>query len=263
MRYHRTTGLALTQIQELVRRVSAALSEPWQKKTGRPRACGLFAAVEVACIYLRHNCVQELLGDLRGISQSTVSRIVTDLVPVVWSVLAEFVPDPKEAIRVVRGKVCLVDGTISPCWSYAEHRELWSRKHGTTGFCIQVISLLDGTPVWISDPLPGKTHDKNAYDNTATAEIVNKAKAGIGDKGYQGAALYTPTKKPQWRELNEGEKKANVALSALRAPIERLVAHLKNWRILHADYRRPYATYRDAFDAARALFFFSTKWGFE
>jgi hypothetical protein len=29
------------------------------------------------------------------------------------------------------------------------------------------------------------------------------------------------------------------------------------------DNRRPYATYRDAFDAARALFFFSITWGFE
>src|SRR4051794_33348065 len=24
------------------------------------------------------------------------------------------------------GQVCLVDGTITPCWSYGEHPELWS-----------------------------------------------------------------------------------------------------------------------------------------
>jgi hypothetical protein len=250
-------------MQELVQRVSTALGEPWQKKTGRPRACGLYTAVEVACIYLRHNCVQEFLGDLRGISQPTVSRILADLVPLVRSVLAEFVPDPQEAIRLVEGKVCLVDGTITPCWSYVQHRQLWSRKHGTTGFCVQLISLLDGTPVWISDPLPGSTHDKTAFDTTATTGIIDNAAAGIGDKGYQGAGLYTPTKKPQWRELNEGEKQANAVLSGFRAPVERLIAHFKNWRILHTDYRRPYVTYRDAFDAARALFFFSIKWGFE
>ena len=263
MRYHRTTGLELSQMQELVRRVSVALKTPWRKKTGRPRACGLYEAVATACMYIRHNCTEEFLGDLRGVSQSTVSRILSDLVPVVKAVLAEFVPDAKQAIRVVKGKVCLVDGTITPCWSYAKHRELWSRKHGTTGFCVQLVSLLDGTPVWISDPLPGSTHDKKAFDSTATIDIINKAKAGIGDKGYQGAALFTPTKKPQWRKLSIGEKTANTALSALRAPVERVVAHFKNWRILHTDYRRPYATYRDAFDAARALFFFSINWGFE
>jgi hypothetical protein len=214
-------------------------------------------------MYLRHNSTQELIGDLRDISQPTVSRIVTVLVPIIKAVLEEFVPNAKDAIRLVRGKVCLVDGTITPCWSYAEHRELWSRKHGTTGFCVQLVGLLDGTPIWISDPLPGNTHDKNAFDSTDTIDIIKKALAGIGDKGYQGANLFTPAKKPRHRKLSKGEKKANAALSALRAPIERVVAHFKNWRILHTDYRRPYTTYRDAFDAARALFFFSIKWGFE
>jgi len=33
--------------------------------------------------------------------------------------------------------------------------------------------------------------------------------------------------------------------------------------MLHTDYRRPYHTYRDSFDAARSLFFFSITWGFE
>src|SRR5205823_14221091 len=106
------------------------------------------------------------------------------------------------------------------------------------------------------------THDKNAFDNTATTKIVNKAQAGVGDKVYQGTALFTPTKKPQWRKLNEGEKKANTALSALRAPVERVMSHFKNLRILHTDYRRPYATYRETFDAAQALFFFSINWEF-
>jgi hypothetical protein len=253
----------LTQTQELVRRVQGELTAPWQKKTGRPKSCGLYRAVEVACMYLRQNCTQELLGDLREISQPTVSRIITVLVPVIKTVLEEYVPTAKDAIRLVKGKVCLVDGTITPCWSYAQHRELWSRKHGTTGFCVQLIGLLDGAPIWISDPLPGKTHDKNAFDNTDTTDIIKKALAGIGDKGYQGADLHTPTKKPRHRKLSKGEKAANAALSALRAPIERVVAHFKNWRILHTDYRRPYATYRDAFDAARALFFFSIKWSSE
>ena len=90
MRYHRTTGLGVTQMQELVQRVSHVLEKPWRKKTGRPRACGLYAAMETVCMYIRHNCTEEFLGDLRGVSQPTVSRILSDLVPVVRSVLAEF-----------------------------------------------------------------------------------------------------------------------------------------------------------------------------
>ena len=101
-------------------------------------------------MYLRQNSPQEFLGDMRGVSQPTVSRIVTKLVPIVKAVLEEFVPDARDAIEMVKGRVCLVDGTITPCWSYAGHDELWSRKKSTTGFSAQLVSLLDGNPVYIS-----------------------------------------------------------------------------------------------------------------
>jgi hypothetical protein len=214
-------------------------------------------------MYLRQNVTEEFLGDLRGVSQSTVSRIVTTLVPIVKAVLEEFVPDAKEAIEMVKGRVCLVDGTITPCWSYEDHPELWSRKHGTTGFNAQLLSLLDGNPVYISDPLPGKTHDAKAFTETPVAEIVRNSGGAIGDKGYQGHADATPRKKPPGGQLSKGDKESNAAISALRAPIERVIAHFKSWRIFHTDYRRPYQTYRDAYDAARGLFFFSLTWCFE
>jgi hypothetical protein len=244
-------------MQELVLRVQGALAEPWSKKVGRPRSCGLYRAVEIACMYLRQNGTQEFLGDLRDISQPTVSRIVTMLVPIIKAVLEEFVPTAQDAIEMVKGRVCLVDGTITPCWSYAEHDELWSRKHGTTGFNAQLVSLLDGDAVYISDPLPGGTHDANAFAATPVAEIVQHSGGGIGDKGYQGTGLVTPRKKPKGGELGNRDKENNAAISALRAPVERLVAHFKSWRIFHADYRRPHHTYREAYDAGRGLFFFS------
>jgi hypothetical protein len=253
----------VTQMQELVGRVQNALTEPWRKKVGRPKSRGLYHAVEIACMYLRHNGTQEFLGDLRNISQSTVSRIVTTLVPLITSVLREFVPNVQEAIEMVNGRVCLVDSTITPCWSYADHDELWSRTHGTTGFNAHLICLLDGDAVYISDPLPGRTHDARAFTATPVAEIIRNSGGGIGDKGYQGCGIVTPRKTPPGGELSRGDKANNAVISALRAPVERLIAHFKSWRIFHTDYRRPYGTYRDAYDATRGLFFFSITWGFE
>jgi hypothetical protein len=253
----------LSQMRELVRRVENALPEPWNKNVGRPKSCGLHQAVEIACMYQRQNGTEEFLGDLTNISQPTVSRIITTLVPIVKSVLAEFVPTAQDAIEMVTGRACLVDGTITPCWSYDEHPELWSRKHGTTGFNAQLVSLLDGEPIYVSDPLPGKTHDATAFTETPVAEIVRNSGGAIADKGYQGHIEATPRKKPRGGELSKSDKESNNAISALRAPIERVVAHFKSWRILHTDYRRPYRTYRKSFDAARALFFFSITWGFE
>ncbi|MGH3503817.1 MAG: transposase family protein [Nocardioidaceae bacterium] len=80
---------------------------------------------------------------------------------------------------------------------------------------------------------------------------------------YQGRDMATPRKAPRGGALSTSDKESNAAISALRAPIEQVVGHFKSWRILHTDYRRPYETYRDAYDAARGLFFFSTTWGFE
>ena len=263
MRYYRTTGLMLTQMQELVRRVHEALAVPWNKPCGRPKSLGLYHAVEVACIYLRQNATQEFIGELRGTSQSTISRYVAELVPLVKAVLEEFVPSAADAIEVVQGRVCLVDGTIAPCWSYREHKELWSHKKGTSGFNAQLVSLLDGNPVYVSDPLPGKTHDAGAFNSSRVAEIVKHSGGGIGDKGYIGTGMVTPMRKPRGGEFSKGDKEYNRQVASLRAPVEQVIGHFKAWRILHTDYRRPYQTYRTAYDAARALFFFSMTWGFE
>ena len=130
----------------------------------------------------------------------------------------------------------LVDGTITSCWSYVEHPELWSRKKGTT-------------------------HDAAAFTETPVAEIVQNSGDAIADKGYQGHIEATPRKTPQGGELSKRDKESNAEISAL--PSKRMVAHFKNWKMLHTDYRRPCLTYRDAYDAAHGLFFFSITWGFE
>ncbi len=124
------------------------------------------------------------------------------------------------------------------------------------------MSVLDGNAVYVSDPLPGKTHDAQAFADTPVTEIVKHSGSGIGDKGYQGCSgMATPQKTPRDGELSKNDKKCNTEISALRAPIEQLIAHFKSWRIFHTDYRRLYNTYHDAYDAACGLFFFSLEWG--
>jgi hypothetical protein len=101
LRYYRTTGLALTQMQELVGRVNDALDKPWNNRIGRPKSLGLHKAVEAACMYLRQNVTQEFIGDMRDTSQPIISRYVAALVPLVKSVLEEFIPSVADAIEVV------------------------------------------------------------------------------------------------------------------------------------------------------------------
>src|SRR5260370_9422761 len=101
-------------MQELVRRVKETLREPWNKPTGKPKSLGLYQAVEASCMYLRQNATQEFIGDMRNTSQPTISRYVTDLMPIVKAGLEEFVPPPEEPIVMVKGRVFLLDAIITP-----------------------------------------------------------------------------------------------------------------------------------------------------
>ena len=144
---------------------------------------------------------EEFIGDVRDTSQPTISRYLAVLVPLVKSVLEEFVPSAADAIEVVKGRVVLVDGTLTPCWSYEEHQELWNKKHGTTGFNAQLISLLDGTAAWVSDPLPGKTHDAKAFKETGAADILKEARR-IRRQGLPGNWPGHPEEEAERRRAN-------------------------------------------------------------
>jgi transposase len=100
-----------------------------------------------------------------------------------------------------------------------------------------------------------------ALAETETADIMAAAFSGIGDKGYQGAGFITPFKKPQGGELLDWQKEFNAQVNRLRAPVERAIAHLKSWRILHIDYRRPLRTYTTSYKAAIGLYFFKLNFG--
>lgn len=106
--------------------------------------------------YLRQNMVQEVIAEVFGVSQATVSRIICRLTPVLGDALAELIPTVAEATK---GQVTLVDGTLMPCWSWRSRSELYSGKHHTTGHNVQVVADLEGNVLHISEPLPGNTHD--------------------------------------------------------------------------------------------------------
>jgi len=219
---------------------------------GRPRVLTLGQAVKVTVMYAKNNITQEVIGELLGVSQPTISRVIAAIEPVIGSVLADWIPDPGQATD---GRVALVDGTLVPCWSWADAPDLRSGKHKTTGHNHQVVTDLTGRLLHVSDPLPGKTHDARAITDTGLVRAID-ADNSIGDKGYLGTGLLTPFRKPPGGALLDWQKEFNRTINALRAPVERAIANLKTWRILHTDYRRPLNTYPTAFASVRALHFF-------
>ena len=55
--------------------------------------------------------------------------------------------------------------------------------------------------------------------------------------------MITPHKKPPNGELSEAAKEENRSVNRIRQVVERTIAHIKSWRILHMPYRRPLETF--------------------
>ena len=110
-----TTGLTSEQFDELVDRVGERIV--WDYGRGRPRELTLHQAVKVVVMYFRTNITQELITERLFVDQSTISRTLSDLEEIIAEALDEFVPELPEEIE---GRVAIVDGSLCPCWSWAD-----------------------------------------------------------------------------------------------------------------------------------------------
>lgn len=249
-----TTGFSRGEIQDLCVLVAeVGLSMPSAERREWPPILGLGDSVVVTLTYLRRNRVQCELAETYGVSQSTISRAISAITPLLARALARYVPVAED---LVAGRQYVVDGTLLPCWSWVDRPGLRSGKHKTTGMNVQVVGTLDGELAWISDPIDGARHDVFCLDESGVLDTLDPGD-WTGDKGYVGRGIITPFKKTSGEELLDWQKEFNTAINKLRAVIERLIANVKTWRILHTDYRRPFDTFSMTISAVIGLHFYS------
>lgn len=219
-----------------------------------PPILGLFKSVAVALTYMRRNRVEAELAEDHAVSQSTISRAITRVTPLVEAALRKYVPTADELDDRTQ---YVVDGTLLPCWSWASHPELYSGKHKTTGMNVQVACALNGKLAWISDPIDGSRHDTYCLSESGVLLVLD-AGGWLGDKGYIGNGMITPIRKPAGRALLDWEKKFNTQINKIRYVIEQVIANFKTWRIMHTDYRRPINTFAETISTVIALHFYAT-----
>jgi hypothetical protein len=253
-----TTGLDDEQLTALVARVHQELrAAPQGPSPQRMWALGLYKSVVLVLFLLRQNPVQEAAAELFGVSQATVSRRWTSLLPVVEKVLARHVPDPAEASA---GRIVLVDGTLVTTWDWrSEGTTMFSGKHRDTGFNLQVAATLAGELLAVSAPVPGSRHDMHAWRQSHFPEAFAE-REGMGDLGYVGSGLLTPRRKPPGQERSTGDKVANRSINTLRAAVERAIAHLKDWKIFATRYRGPLTRFALVAKTVTALAFYKKGW---
>src|ERR1700704_368513 len=90
--YH-TTGFSRERITDLC---AVIYSETMNEGRAWPPILGLFKSVVVALTYMRRNRVQAELAETYGVSQSTISRAVAGVTPLLGKVLSEHVPTADE-----------------------------------------------------------------------------------------------------------------------------------------------------------------------
>ncbi len=185
------------------------------------------------------------LGQGFGISQATAYRYKDEAV----EVLAAEAPTLREALEraVEQGLPYLIlDGTLVSSDRCADKKT--SRKGKETGKWysgkahepagnVQALTAPRGVPLWVSDVLPGSTHDL-----TAACELVLpgarpylKDLPVLADSGYEGAGagVLVPVKRPARGELDVNTKTRNALLRSRRYQGERGFALMsQRWRAL-------------------------------
>ena len=91
---------------------------------GYPPILGLSGSLQATLMYLRQNIVQAVIGEFPGVSQPTISRAIKAMTDAIVQALKDLLLTAEE---VPEGCDYVVDGTLFPCWSWRNHRELWSR----------------------------------------------------------------------------------------------------------------------------------------
>ncbi|MCP2274442.1 transposase family protein, partial [Actinokineospora diospyrosa] len=124
------------------------------------------------------------------------------------------------------------------------------------GVNVQVACTLDGRLVWVSTPFEGRHHDIHCLRKSGILQGRDTT-SWLADKGYIGSDMITPFRKPRKREQPRWQKEYNFQHNKIRVAVERAIAHLKTWRILHTDYRRPFNTFTATITAVIGLYFYA------
>jgi DDE superfamily endonuclease/Helix-turn-helix of DDE superfamily endonuclease len=182
-------------------------------------------------VYLSKGETFDQLGAGFGVSTATAWRCVEETV----MLLSARSPKLGEALRKARRdgpRYLVLDGTPIRTDRVKADRPFFSGKHRVHGMNVGVIASPDGTILWTSGALPGRTHDLSAARIWGILRALEKAGIIVlADKGYQGGEgpVITPYK---GKDKPESQNRANRSHARLRGPDERANSQLKSWRIL-------------------------------
>jgi DDE superfamily endonuclease len=205
---------------------------------GGTRALTCWKQAVFALAWFRDRPDIRRLGAGFGISQATAYRYKDEAI----EVLAAKAPTLREALDKAAGQglaYLILDGTlVSSDRCAGKQIDAWysGKAHEPAGN-VQALAAPGGVPLWVSDVLPGSTHDVTAARELVLprARPYLKDLPFLADSGYEGAGagVLVPVRKPARGELDINTKTRNALLRSLRCQGERGFALMsQRWRAL-------------------------------
>jgi hypothetical protein len=291
MRYHHliqyppvflsVTGLRVGEFEQLYADILPQYQAAERRRLERPdrqRAFGGGVAAELderdqillTVVWLRLYPTNEVLGYLFGVSDSTASRYIHRVLPVLEQAGQDTMrmPDPgrkrrkhlDELLADIPELVVVIDSfeqKVQRPHDPDEQKGLYSGKKKMHTLKSQVaVDEETGQIVDVSDSVPGPTPDIDLLDQSQLLDRLPEGPSAMGDAGYQGIAKrhargHSPRKKPRGKPRPDEDVAYNHAFSRRRIVVENTIGRMRRYqaitqpdrhhRLLHTERTRAIA----------------------
>ena len=258
------TGLRLNEFASLLDDMLPRLAQAEQRRLQRPsrrrakgggRHADLAARDQIllAVIWLRQYPTNEVLAFLFGVSDSTVSRLVNRIVPLLEASGKDTMrmPDPgrkhrKELDVLLKEtpELAVIIDTfeqrVQRCKNHKDADEYFSGKKKQHTLKPQVaVDEHDGTVCDVGESVPGPTADLTLLKQSGLLNRLPDGVGAIGDLAYVGMAEVhptglgaTPRRKPRGKDRPPEDVCFNRAFSKRRIKVEHTIGRMRQYQSL-------------------------------
>jgi nuclease HARBI1 len=252
--------------KQAVRNLEERLRPRLTHRSNRNRQISPMLQLTTTLRFFATNNIQQVDGDLVGISQQTVSRIVRRVTNAICSLRQEFINFPnRNELNAVKEHffhlsgfpqvIGAIDGTHVPIVSPGgDNAELYRNRKGYFSLNVQAIVDSTGKFTDIVVRWPGSTHDATIFNNSLICQRLEQNEFDgllLGDSGYPCKRyLLTPFLHP----VNEAQHRYNHSHIGTRSVVERTFGRWKNrFRCLLTPLRLALATSQNVIIATACL----------
>jgi len=220
-------------------------------------------------ILAKHYCSCLLLEYLFNIDTSTVcrtSQVIMALIKKGDKYIIDLGPRPDKKTTTLEELKNLIpdfDEILADCAEQkiprpgkkAKRNKYHSGKKKAFTLKTQISTNRQGLLVHIDRPVPGRHHDYKVFKKSDLPKIIPKDVKVFADSGYQGIHKDYPDlnsviphkRSRNGQPLTHSQKIQNKKQRRIRIVIERTIAQLKKFQILHQTYRNSLQNYETAF----------------